>query len=228
VPGLYSLGTFALRCHLLVCNGEAVLVDTGFLAEYRIVEHALKRLGLRLDALQAVLLTHGHLDHTARLAWFQQRLPQLSVYLHPLDAEHARGCYAYSGSARWCGRLEALGRFLTGFRCGQPTHDLQDRQWLPYFGGLEVIHLPGHTAGHCGFYSRAHDLLLSGDLFASYAWRTHLPPPILNSCPEHFPTSLQRIRDLAPRRLLPNHSDTLNPEVLARRFYKTFPCPAPI
>ncbi len=222
VPGLFALGSFALRCHLLVENGQAVLVDTGFLAEYRLVRPALRRLGLDLDALQALLLTHGHLDHTARLAWFQDRLPEVPIYLHPLDLDHARGIHSYSGTALWCGRLEAVGRFLTGFRPGHPTHELHDAQMLPWWGGLEVIHLPGHTAGHCGFYSRRHDLLFSGDLFASYPWSTYLPPPILNSCPQHFPASLQRVRDLAPRRLLPNHSETVDTELLARRFHKAF------
>jgi hypothetical protein len=49
-----------------------------------------------------------------------------------------------------------------------------------------VIHLPGHTAGHCGFYSDRHELLFSGDMFASYFFNVHKPPAILNSVPEHF------------------------------------------
>ena len=40
---------------------------------------------------------------------------------------------------------------------------------------LRVIHLPGHTQGHCGFYSQRFSLLFTGDLFASYpGWRISL------------------------------------------------------
>ena len=56
-------------------------------------------------------------------------------------------------------------------RVGQPAIidvPIADGDELPFWGGLRVVHLPGHTLGHCGFYSKAHDLLFSGDLFASY------------------------------------------------------------
>jgi glyoxylase-like metal-dependent hydrolase (beta-lactamase superfamily II) len=86
------------------------------------------------------------------------------------------------------------------------------------WGGLRVIHLPGHTLGHCGFYSERHNLLFSGDLFASYFFTTHLPPPIFNSAPELLPQSLQRACDLAPRYLVPQHYDILDGELHRRRF----------
>ena len=64
--------------------------------------------------------------------------------------------------------------------------------------GCACVHLPGHTRGHCGFYSARHDLLFSGDLFASYFWNTHRPPPILNSVPERFAESFRRVADARP------------------------------
>ena len=61
-------------------------------------------------------------------------------------------------------------------------------------GGLEVIHLPGHTVGHCGFYSAKHNLLFSGDMMASYFFNAHKPWPIFNSAPELLPASAEKIR----------------------------------
>ena len=58
------------------------------------------------------------------------------------------------------------------------------------------MHLPGHTLGHCGFYSRRHDLLFSGDLFASYFFNVHLPAPIFNNAPELIAESLEKARRL--------------------------------
>ena len=84
------------------------------------------------------------------------------------------------------------------------------------------MHLPGHTRGHCGFYSERHDLLFSGDLFASYLFNTHLPPAILNSASEEFPASFQRVAALAPRGMVPNHYDRLDPARLRERFDRLF------
>jgi glyoxylase-like metal-dependent hydrolase (beta-lactamase superfamily II) len=89
---------------------------------------------------------------------------------------------------------------------------------LPYWGGLRVVHLPGHTEGHCGFYSQAHDLLFSGDLFASYFFNVHLPPPILNTAPHLVAGSLRRVREMAPGRIVPNHYDFPDGRLHRRRF----------
>ena len=84
--------------------------------------------------------------------------------------------------------------------------------------GLRVVHLPGHTLGHCGFYSARHDLLFSGDLFASYFFNAHFPPAILNSAPELIPASLEKARRLNPRLMVPQHYDVLDGALHRRRF----------
>ena len=80
------------------------------------------------------------------------------------------------------------------------------------------MHLPGHTLGHCGFYSRRHDLLFSGDLFASYFFNVHQPPPILNSAPELIPETLAKVQRLNPRLMVPQHYDVLDGALHRRRF----------
>ena len=99
---------------------------------------------------------------------------------------------------------------------------LADGQRLPFWGGLQVVHLPGHTIGHCGFFSARHDLLFSGDMFASYFFNTHKPWPILNSLPEQFTASAEKIHRLRPRRMVPCHYDFLDGERHRRRFSKLY------
>ena len=72
--------------------------------------------------------------------------------------------------------------------------------------------------GHCGFYSRPHDLLFSGDLFASYFFNVHLPPAILNSAPQLIAGSLEKARRLDPRLMVPQHYDVLDGVLHRRRF----------
>jgi glyoxylase-like metal-dependent hydrolase (beta-lactamase superfamily II) len=93
-----------------------------------------------------------------------------------------------------------------------------DGDELPWWGGLRVVHLPGHTLGHCGFYSAQHDVLFSGDLFASYFFNVHLPPAILNSAPELIPASLEKARALGAQNIVPQHYDVLDGALHRRRF----------
>ena len=141
------------------------------------------------------------------------------VYAHPLEQAHIDGKFPYAGINRWGGRLEATARVLFGV--GQTALidvPLEDGDKLPFWGGLKIVHLPGHTLGHCGFYSARQNLLFSGDLFASYFFKVHLPPPILNSAPELMPASLEKVRQLNPRYMVPQHFDVLDGLLHRRRF----------
>ena len=203
-PGHFPIQSLVVSCHLLVEGPEAVLIDTGLLNDTARIRRLLSRLQLPPSALRAILLTHGHLDHARNAAslfqWSGAR-----IHAHPAEQPHLDGRYPYRGPSRWCGRLESIGRALLGHRRVTIHEPLHDGQVLPFWGGLRVVHLPGHTAGHCGFFSERHGLLFSGDLFASYRSRASLPPPIFNSLPELIPSSLERALRLDPRGMIPSH-----------------------
>ncbi|HEY4920602.1 MAG TPA: MBL fold metallo-hydrolase [Xanthobacteraceae bacterium] len=218
-PGLFTIRGVMGVCHLLVDERrDAVLLDTGLVGEPLEIRWKLKRLGLGRRDIKAILITHGHLDHAGNLAW-AKAWTGAPIYAHPLEQAHIDGTYPYVGINRWCGRLERAARAL--FRNGRPAAidvPLADGDQLPLWGGLTVVHLPGHTLGHCGFYSARHDLLFSGDLFASYFFNVHQPPAILNSAPELIPASLAKAQALDPRLMVPQHYDVLDGLLHRRRF----------
>jgi len=216
---IYPVRGLAGSFHLLydADRNEAVLIDTGLVGEIRRLRHILGELGLGWPDIKAILLTHGHLDHTGNLALLKE-LTGAPVLAHPLEQRHIDGVFPYSGPSRLCGLMEAAGRTLFRYQTVAIDHPLLPEVELPYWGGLRVVHLPGHTEGHCGFYSKRFNLLFSGDLFASYWYSTHLPPFFLNSCPEQIPASLRRVHALAPRHIIPNHYDGLDGEFHRRKF----------
>lgn len=205
--------------HLLYDAGreEAVLIDTGLMGETPRLGRVLKEIGLGWNGIKAILLTHGHLDHTGHLAELKS-LTGAPVWAHPFEKAHIEGSFPYRGPSRICGWMEAFGRRVLRYRPVPIDEPLVPGMHLPYWGGLQVVHLPGHTAGHCGFYSDRFNLLFSGDLFASYRFSTHLPPLFLNSCPEQTAASLQRVKALAPRYIIPNHYDVLDGELHRKKF----------
>ncbi len=217
-------GVFTIRgvmgvCHLLVNGREAVLLDAGLIGEVGQIRWRLRRLGLGPENVKAILLTHGHLDHVGNLAW-ARAWTGAPVWGHRLEQVHIDGVYPYFGAAVWCGRLERAGRRCLGVGAAVRIDEtIEDGDELPFFGGLRVVHLPGHTLGHCGFYSARHDTLFSGDLIASYWFRgAVLPPPIFNAHPEMIAASLEKAARLNARWIVPQHYDVLDGALHRRRF----------
>ena len=216
---IYPIRGLAGTFHLLLdaVRREAVLIDTGLFGEMPQLGRNLREIRLTWPDIKAILLTHGHLDHTGNLARLKE-LTGASVLAHPLEQPHIDGTFPYKSPSRLCGVMEAVGRTLFRYQTVSIDQPLVPDAELPYWGGLRVIHLPGHTGGHCGFYSKRFNLLFSGDLFASYGFSTHLPPFFLNSCPEKMEASLHRVKALAPHYIIPNHYSGLDGEIHHKRF----------
>lgn len=120
-------------------------------------------------SLTAILLTHGHVDHTGGSGELSMTTGA-AVYVHPDDdfltlhpADQLRAIFG----------LVPPGVFEVPEKC----EDLIDGEVLELAGlRFEVRHTPGHTPGHCCFYMEDRETLFSGDqLFAGSIGRTDLP-----------------------------------------------------
>lgn len=217
VPDLYPIRCTFVVCHLLVDDTGCVLIDTGLIGEPWRIERVMRKLGWNPSDLRSILLTHGHLDHAGNL-FKLKRWSGATVYGHRAEQIHIDGRYPYRGITRACGWLEAFGRGALRYTPASIEHTIDDGDKLPFWGGLEVIHLPGHSKGHCGFYSAKHDLLFAGDLFISHFFGTYHPPAIFNSDPHLLPESYRRVVSLNPQGILTNHYDCCKPERIKTRF----------
>ena len=69
-PGIHTIRGVMGVCHLLVdAERNAVLLDTGLVGEPLRIRRRMARLGLAPEAVKAILMTHGPLDHAGNLAW---------------------------------------------------------------------------------------------------------------------------------------------------------------
>jgi hydroxyacylglutathione hydrolase len=166
----FPAGAFGTNCYAVASGprSECVVVDPGMEAVEPLAEM------LAADGLKpvAVVLTHGHLDHTFSV------LPVcdgygIPAYLHPADSG------MLSDPARWHG--PALAPLISGVRLPDPADvlALDDGATLSLAGvDLTVRHAPGHTQGSVMFSLDLDDSpgLLAGDvLFAGSVGRVDLP-----------------------------------------------------
>ncbi len=216
-PGLHPVRGLMSVMQLLVDKDGAVLIDTGFPGDFSRIRKAMAHVGVGPRDVRAILLTHGHIDHAGSAAELKA-WTGAPVYAHPLDQVHLDGAYPYTGLARVCGALEAVARAVLPYRPVKIDVPLAEGDELPFWGGLRVVYLPGHTIGHCGFYSAKHELLFSGDLWTRFMMRTQVSPRIFTDAPELVLASLRKARAIGARRVVPGHYDFPDALRLRRRF----------
>lgn len=213
-PGVFAIRGWMGWSHLLVADGTVTLVDSGFANERRRIQRAVMKLTGRPQALTTIVLTHGHLDHTFNAAALQA-WSGAEVIAPEADRLHVAGRYPYRGAARVCGALEALGRVMLRYRPPQVTRWVRPGDEVPVWGGLKVVGLPGHTAGHVGYYSAQRRVMFVGDAFA-LSWRLMLPPRVLNTAHEQVRASFESLAGWDVEQFIPAHYLRLPPDTVAR------------
>ncbi len=219
----FPAGSFQTNCYVVAAGpGEAcIVVDPGQDAvdplEALLTEHRLTPV--------AVLLTHGHFDHTFSVAPVCDG-HDVPAWIHPEDrellADPMKGLSA-SGAALFGGRLE--------LREPREVRPLDDGASLELAGlTLRVDHTPGHTRGSVVFSTPTGDgveVILAGDtLFAGSIGRTDLPGG-------DFGQMQASLRDLMARDdsavVLPGHgpTTTIGRERTSNPYLQDLDVPAP-
>ena len=182
------LGRWQTNCYLIGDRerGSGVIVDPGEQGE-RHVPEMLSQAGV---SCEAILLTHGHLDHLWAVPTLARDL-DVPVLLHPDDR------WLWDDPAAAFGAPPELLAQEFGLDWDPPTEHLDsvtEGQRLSFAGiSFDVKHNPGHTPGHVTYLGRelagvpvgfplgdvdvaSEDVLFSGDLlFAGSIGRTDFP-----------------------------------------------------
>ena len=158
LENVYSIDHSDARDHsletwILDCKEGVVLIDGGM------KENAMDNIGKELKSIgkgwgdvKLILVTHKHGDHVKNLP----RLVELTGASVKAEEHEAP-------------LIEAA----VGVKVGKLKH----KQVLRFCGGVEVVHVPGHSEGNACYYLRKHRAMIAGDTIFGDPQGGLTPPP---------------------------------------------------
>lgn len=153
-------------------SGEWVLVDTGLPGSEQAIVAAADALFYSGSHPEAIILTHGHLDHAGSAQALAEHW-QVPVLAHPLELPFltARAVYPPADpTVAGGGSLASAARFfppqsfqLSDYVQQLPANDLDP----PFLPDWQWHHVPGHAPGQVALFRAKDRTLLGADAFAT-------------------------------------------------------------
>jgi glyoxylase-like metal-dependent hydrolase (beta-lactamase superfamily II) len=195
---------------LLESDGHRAILDPGPASTLENLREQLGERGMSLSDLQAILLTHIHLDHAGATGAMVRENPALQIYVHKAGMVHMADPAKLLASAErlWPGELQNLfGETLPvpfgnlKMLRGGETLPLGERR-------LEVFYTPGHASHHVSYFDPSDRTAYVGDTtgfhIAGEPFAVPLaPPPDIDL--DVWNASLDAILERRPARLFVTH-----------------------
>jgi len=138
---------------ILDCSEGTILIDGGMTPQHvDNIAAELKSMGKKWSDIKAILITHKHGDHIRNLRQLVE-LTGAPVQAHEYEAPLIK---------------ETVGVEVKG---------LEDHTVLPWCGGIELIHVPGHSEGNSSYYLKKHRAMIAGDTIFGDEDGNLMPPP---------------------------------------------------
>jgi glyoxylase-like metal-dependent hydrolase (beta-lactamase superfamily II) len=211
-----------INVYLVRAGRTWTLIDTGMHTTESVaaLHGALAEIGITPRDVTRLVCTHHHVDHYGTSGPYRE-LMHAEVYLHPWEAERARGAeHALSEQPAYLARngipAAAPGQAMPNFSRffgnvyspATPDHLLADGDEIPLGDGrvLEVVWTPGHTGGHCCLLLRPDGILFVGDhLLPKITPHVGLQPGGPENPLGDFLASHEKIQAVEARLVCPSH-----------------------
>ncbi len=202
--------------YLMAEDGRAAFIDTGTSHSVPRLLASLAALGLPVEAVDWVIVTHVHLDHAGGAGALMQALPNARLLVHPRGARHmvdptallagARAVYGADEVARSYGEVPGIAAERVLSSSDGFTVQLAGRP-------LQLLDTPGHARHHHCIWDARSRGFFTGDTFGlSYRefdtargpWLLPTTTPVQFD-PEPLRQSVRRMLAFAPERMYLTH-----------------------
>ena len=166
--GIHLVPGTVANVYLIVESDGLILIDTGLPGSLAKIIKYLDRLGYHLGDVKHIIITHADNEHYGCLARLVD-LTKAITYASTIEATAiALGQTSWNPNYRGLKKLTYfIRKQLTRPRSSKIDTLLQDGDYLPILGGLQIIETPGHTPGHIALYSPSQRILFVGDTMYS-------------------------------------------------------------
>ena len=198
--GMYGVEEYG-TVYIIDAERPAV-VDPGTGAERDIVLDAMAEVGIEPEDLEAIALSHVHLDHAGGAGYLAETCPNATVYVHEIGTKHL-----VDPSRLWEGTKQAVGDMIKYYAEPQPvdearieeiadgdTIDIGDHE-------LEVLYAPGHAPHQVVFYDPTNDAVFAADaagLYTPSVDEVNVTTPPVNFDLEQALADVEMLQDLDP------------------------------
>ncbi len=170
-PGIWGCKDVFVNFYAAANNdGTWVLIDTALPTSYHVIKRVSAGIFGRDSKPAAILLTHGHFDHTGCVAKLAAEW-KVPVYAHYLEFPYLTGhsCYPPPDASVGGGAMASVAWLYPNkpINIESFLYALPDDGTVPGLPGWQYIHTPGHAPGHVSFFRKKDNVLIAADAFVT-------------------------------------------------------------
>jgi glyoxylase-like metal-dependent hydrolase (beta-lactamase superfamily II) len=223
-PGVFLVEGPASNWIVVLDHTGYMLIDSGYPSDCPLVLASIRHLGLQPAGARAVLITHGHVDHTGSAAYFSDTFGT-PVLCAPEELAHVQGKEKHQVTFgqvivrawrprvfRWMAHAIGAGALKAKPAAAARAWDAATLSSLP--GRPEAILVPGHTPGSAAVLLPAAGAIAVGDAFVTGHPISRTAGPqmlhrMYHSDPAGAMTATSRLANLQAAVILPGHGPAL-------------------
>ena len=155
-------------------DNELIMIDCGYPDSVPKLENAMHKIGLSLNQLTKIIITHHDHDHMGALREIKERYPAIEILCSKEEAPYITGQLkslrlqqAESIQDTLPESEKEYGKQFQNFLASVQKVDevtvINTGDILTFCGGIEVVDTKGHMPGHISLYSEKEKVLIAGD-----------------------------------------------------------------